>query len=87
MTTLITPRIHLGGSPRDRLLDGYMDALDALHTAEEKVRACYPNGRDYPPDGSGRGIALATQQHDARLAALATVRGELEALAEAVADQ
>ena len=87
MTTLIAPLIHLGGSPRDRLLDGYIDAIDALRTAEEKIRACYPNGRDYPPDGTGRGIGPAQKQHEDRLTRLAEVRQELEQIAEAVADQ
>jgi hypothetical protein len=50
MTTL--PTIHLNGTGKQMLLQGYIDALHALKDAEEAMRKIEFNARDYYPQGS-----------------------------------
>jgi hypothetical protein len=77
------PTIHSNGTSKQSLLDGYCDAIDALHAAGSKLAAAYPNGRDYYVQ-DGDAIGAAMKQHEARLAKLKEVIGELEAIALAI---
>ena len=77
------PTIHLNGTDRETLLEGYMTALTALRKAERAVQATGPNGRDYYPQGEGA-IRVAQEEHANRLRAIATVIREIEQIAESI---
>ena len=78
---LITkPLVHLNGTSREALLDGYTNACHALRSAREAVIEASPNARDYYPLGNDA-YRKAEKEHVARLQKLEDVRRELEALA------
>jgi hypothetical protein len=79
MSTLTLPTVHLNGTSRDTLLDGYLAARDALQLAMDAVQAAAPNARDYMQPS---GYALATEEHAVRWTRLADTAGELSTLAE-----
>ena len=86
---MIKPTIHLNGSSRENLLEGYQRAVDALDEAASALRATAPNGRDYyVQDGNfeGQALGLATTEHRSRLERLESVAAELQELAEHVAN-
>ena len=83
MNDIITPTVHLNGTSRQDLLDGYCEAIHALHQAGVKLAAAYPNGRDYYVQG-GDAINKAMDQHEARMTKLREVINELEHIAEAI---
>lgn len=85
MKTLAIPSVHLNGTARADLLEGYCDAIDALHAAGRKLAAAYPNGRDYYVQ-PGNAIGVAMAQHEARMLKLREVISELEEIAQAIAD-
>ena len=85
MTDIITPTVHLNGTSRQDLLDGYCEAIHALHQAGRKLAAAYPNGRDYYVQG-GDAIHTAMRQHEARMTKLKEIVSELEHIAEAIQD-
>ena len=85
MTTLAIPSIHLNGTSRKSLLDGYRNALYALREAETALQETGPNGRDYYVQPAGA-FALAQEQHVARCRALRNVITELEQVAEQIAE-
>lgn len=82
MTTL--PTVHLNGTSRDGLLDGYMAAMDALRLAIQAVQAAAPNARDYYVQ-SNMSAHLARDEHFTRLARLRETLDELNTIAEHVA--
>lgn len=45
------PVVHLNGTSRNTLLEGYSAASDAIYDAMQKVRKIEFNGRDYYPKG------------------------------------
>ena len=67
------------------LLDAAHNAHSALMTAKEKLRAVYPNGRDYYPQPQGN-LNIALQQFDAMEQALEVVQRELSDLCVAIFD-
>jgi hypothetical protein len=80
MTDLAIPTVHLNGTAKADLINGYCEAIEALHDAGRKLAAAYPNGRDYYPQG-GDAINVAMRQHEARMTKLKEIIGELEAIA------
>lgn len=80
---LAVPTIHLNGSSRDDLLEGYSKAITALEAAGRKLAAAYPNGRDYYVQ-SGDAIGVAMRQHEARMNKLREIVVELEEIAQAI---
>jgi hypothetical protein len=80
LTALTHPTVHLNGTSRTALTEGYVNAMTAVEAAISAMSMTYPNGRDYYLQGQ-RAIQLAMDQHAARLAAVAQVRAELEELA------
>ena len=80
-----TPTIHMNGTSRKDLLESYMNAMDKLREAIQAVSDAYPNGRDYYVQESGAYQVAVAEQQD-RLQRLTSVREEMEALAESVAD-
>jgi hypothetical protein len=78
---LTMPTIHLNGSSKGMLIEGYTDAHYAIQQALEKLGQTYPNGRDFYPQGAGA-IRKAEAEHEARLAKLREVQKELMELVE-----
>lgn len=65
---MMKPTVHLNGTSKKELLQGLLDAIHALHVAEEAVGKSYPNGRDYYPQGPDA-ILKAVAEYDARVQA------------------
>jgi hypothetical protein len=84
MTKLTLPTVHLNGTSRESLLEGYIAALDALRLATEALQASAPNSRDYYVQ-AGDTFCLAQNQHFVRLARLRETLDELNTIAEHVA--
>jgi hypothetical protein len=78
---MMKPTIHLNGTARADLHSGFYTALDKLEEAESALSRCYPNGRDYYPQGN-TACSQAMREHDARLRAVRSIISEIEALAE-----
>lgn len=76
---MIHPTIHLGGTPRARLIESWCEARNAVESALQLLIQAAPNGRDYPqgPDAYDR----ARAEHDARITALRQVSEDLLTLA------
>jgi hypothetical protein len=83
---MMLPTIHMNGTSARALLEGYCDAISAIHDALDALARAAPNGRDYYPQGPDT-CALADAEHDARKRALVGVLDELQTLAEHVADR
>lgn len=83
---MITPTIHLNGTGADRLLDDVMVARTALRAAVEALAAVGPNARDYYVQGE-HAYGVARREHEEREAHFRTVAGDLDTLAESIADQ
>ncbi|MEE8397008.1 MAG: hypothetical protein V3S29_13200 [bacterium] len=80
------PMVHIGGTPKSLLLHHYNDARASLRDALAALNHASPNGRDWV----GRPEADFQSAHRAHAERCDTVRrflAELDALAEAVADQ
>jgi hypothetical protein len=77
---MMKPSIHLNGSSRDDLFDGYMVALAAMQTAIDAVIQTVPHGRDYYPQGDDA-LPQAMAEHRDRLLRLRAVEDELNTLA------
>jgi hypothetical protein len=80
MTDLMKPTVHLNGTSKERLLEDYCDAIDALHNAGKALAKTCPNGRDYYPQGNGA-INTAMNEHEERMRKLRVVIRELETIA------
>lgn len=80
-TPLARPTIHLNGTSRESLAEGYVLAMSAVADAMRAVLATAPNGRDYyvQPEGA---LALAQEQHRARMERLRETYNELNEIAE-----
>ena len=68
------PTIHLNGTSRETLVDGYTDAMESIRLALVDLEQCAPNGRDYYIDGNLKGAA---DEHAKRIVKLNEVRQEL----------
>lgn len=84
MSTLTVPAVHLNGTSRDGLLEGYMEAIDALRLAMKALQAAAPHERDYYVQ-AGDTFCMAQNQHFTRLARLRETLDELNTIAEHVA--
>lgn len=81
--SLAVPTVHLNGTSRAALVDGYSKAYAALKAARDALAATAPNGRDYYPQGPDA-IREATKQHAARMKRLVEVENEIERLGLAI---
>ncbi len=70
------PTIHLNGTSKNDLAQGYCLANEAVRSAMNKLAESAPNARDYYPQGPGA-WEKARDEHDARMEALRKVRSEL----------
>ena len=77
---MILPTIHMNGTSKADLFDGYMTALEAMQAAIDAVIQTGPNGRDYYPQGDAA-LRQAMDEHRDRLKRLGAVADELNALA------
>ena len=84
MSNITLPTIHLNGTSRDSLLEGYMAAMDAIRLAMKALQSAAPNARDYYVQ-AGDTFCMAQNQHFVRLARLRETLDELNTLAEHVA--
>lgn len=82
--TLIHPTVHLNGTSKNELLQGYVEALRALRAAEAAIAKAGPHARDYYVQGDDA-FRQAQAQHVHRLLAIDNITGELEAIAEKLA--
>ncbi len=73
---MIYPTIHMNGTSRMSLLEGYMDVLVALQEAMDALAKATPNGRDYYPQGP-EAILVAQTQHREQMVRLESVAEEL----------
>jgi hypothetical protein len=77
MQDTIIPIIHLNGTSREALLDGYLGVYKALKISIDKIYDAAPNGRDYYIYGEGA-FEKARKQHEDRVNKLKLVMEELE---------
>ena len=78
---LAMPTIHLNGSSRDTLLEGYIAAMDTLRLAIKALQDAAPHARDYYVKAEGT-FCLAQNQHFTRLARLRETLDEINTIAE-----
>jgi hypothetical protein len=80
---LIAPIVHLNGTSKASLLEGYSEILDALRKAETALYSNGPNGRDYylKPGLFEKAVA----QHRSRIEAIGRVHRDIEAIALKIA--
>jgi hypothetical protein len=82
------PRIHVGGTAKVILVEGYDAAMHAVRQAQEAMRATAPHPRDYIGNrGDSERFTCARLQHQGRMDRLAQCLEELQALWEAVDTQ
>lgn len=79
------PTIHLNGTSRGSLLETHCAALSALRYAQDKLCEISPNTRDYCMTRE-HDFTNARNEHRDRLARIATIISEIEAIAEHIAD-
>ena len=84
MSTLTLPTVHINGSSRGGLLEGYIAAMDAIRLAMKALQSAAPNARDYYVQ-AGDTFCMAQNQHFVRLARLRETLDELNTIAEHVA--
>ncbi len=82
---MMKPTIHMNGTSKGRLLDGYTEAALAIRHAMDKLAETAPNGRDYYPQGPDA-IGKATNEHSERMAKLRSLLADMSALAVHVCD-
>jgi hypothetical protein len=85
---LIIPVVHLNGSGKKNLIEGYVQAARAVNDAMQKICNTYPHMRDYYiMDNSDELFKRAQKQHYRRVDRLREVAVELNALALGVHTQ
>lgn len=77
---MIFPTVHMNGTSRADLVDGLLDARSAVVAAMGAIRAVYPNGRDYYPQGPDA-LRAAEKEYDERLTTLNRIANDLLLLA------
>lgn len=83
---LQAPLVHLNGSGKNRLIDDLCEVSQALNEAYRVMRGMHPNGRDYYPLGAVA-MGKAEAEHRSRQERLDAIKAEIDAIAEAIADQ
>ena len=85
MSTAQKPLVHLNGTAKQSLLEGYCDAATKLREALEALKTAAPNARDYYPIGPDA-FTDASREQGERYQKIRDVLADMEALAEHVAD-
>ena len=78
---MIFPTVHMNGTSKEALIEGFLDARGAVMGAIRALRNAHPNGRDYYLQGPDA-IRTAEREHSARIDALDAVANDLMLLAE-----
>jgi hypothetical protein len=73
----IYPTPNLNGTSRRELMEQYIDALNAVQAAHDKIRAIAPHGRDYPDSCN---LRLAAAHNKAMLVYLEEILHRIENL-------
>jgi len=82
---MMVPSIHLNGSSKESLLDDVHEARMALAAAISALGKCWPNGRDYYPQGDGA-LLKAKVEWQERFNRLTIVEAELTLLEHAISE-
>lgn len=77
---MIFPTVHLNGTSRDVLFEGFIAAHRAITDARNAIQSIYPNGRDYYTQGP-YALRSAENEYDARLKALGEMAYDMLLLA------
>lgn len=77
---MMVPDVHMNGTHRDELVDGYQNTANALALAFQRAKQSAPNGRDYYTKGP-EAMKAATEQHESRLRRIDALKTEFETLA------
>lgn len=79
---LVFPIVHMNGSGKTNLVNGYRKAWGALSMAMDDLLAISPHMRDYYPLEDGIKLyERARRQHLDRIAALEQIKDDMERLA------
>lgn len=81
---MTAPMVSISGTPVDVLMDGFLEATDALQAAIQAVNALPLNQRDFYQQEPGAWNSVLAQQA-AMLAQLNAMRAELYAVVETLA--
>ena len=84
-TPMMKPTIHLNGTSKQCLIDGYFDVVCALQAATGKVAEHAPNARDYYPQGP-EAYTIARAEHQSRLDRLWAIEREITEILEAICE-
>ncbi len=77
------PTIHLNGTGKKMLLEGYENAYHAIRDAEKALNNVEFNARDYYVQGP-EAWTEAVKEMQGRFEALAKIKKEIEEIAEAI---
>ena len=75
--TMRKPMVHLNGTGREMLVNGYEKAYDAIREAQKALRKIEFNARDYYVQGADA-WPEAVKEMDERFLALGRIESELE---------
>ena len=78
---MLLPTIHMNGTAASDLLESYCECCHSLRQTIKDLENHGPNGRDYYPQGPDA-LWTAQREHAARIAKVAEVLQDIEALAE-----
>lgn len=81
------PTVCLNGTQPQELMDGYLNALEALRTAREALCKVAPNGRDYGQlwnGGASDEFLASSREHRIRVDQIQGIIRELELISEHV---
>lgn len=79
MKKLLAPCIHMNGTGKQDLMGALENAYSKIGEAQDALRLCAPNGRDYYVI-SDRAYYIARYEHRNRILALGAIRTEIEAI-------
>ncbi len=78
--TVPMPTVHLNGTGRERLLEGYTNAWQSLQTAIETLAKAECHPRDYHVQADPEAFNKARAQRDAQFDDLRRIQQEIEAI-------
>ena len=82
--TLIMPTVHMNGTSKKDLLEGYCKIIHALHAALKALQDEHPNMRDYYTQPTGT-FERVREQHRSQFMRINSVLQEIETIAEGIA--
>lgn len=79
-TTVPMPTVHLNGTSRQRLLEGYTNAWKSLQSTIETLAKAECHPRDYYVNSDTEAYAKARAQRDQQFADLHRIQSEIGAI-------